>query len=200
MCIRNLTFNLKIFNNSFGNEDVPEELGVNWLYEHLWENWQRWLPEEAKATVLKGGYYTVSPKKGFRIISLNNNDCYIYNWWIYLDGEATSKPQLDWLQKTLLAAEKAEEHVHILAHIPSGEADCWSVWAREYNRIIERYSHIIGGIFGGHTHKDEMNLHYSQNGYPMAIYWNGGSLTPYSFKNPNYRVYEVEPITYVSRK
>ncbi|KAI8119618.1 Sphingomyelin phosphodiesterase [Lucilia cuprina] len=182
--------------NIFGNEDVPAELSMNWLYEHLWSIWQRWLPDEAKETVLKGGYYTVSPKPGFRIISLNNNDCYIYNWWIYLDGSATSQPQLDWLQKTLLAAEKAGEYVHILAHIPSGESDCWTVWAREYNRIIERYSHIIGGIFGGHTHKDEMNLHYSQNGHAMAIYWNGGSLTSYSFKNPNYRTYDIEPVTY----
>ncbi|KAM7364421.1 sphingomyelin phosphodiesterase 1-like [Cochliomyia hominivorax] len=182
--------------NVFGNGNVPAELGVGWLYEHLWSIWKRWLPETAKETVLKGGYYTVSPKKGFRIIALNNNDCYIYNWWIYLDGSATSQPQLDWLQKTLLAAEKAKEHVHILAHIPSGESDCWTVWAREYNRIIERYSHIIGGIFGGHTHKDEMNLHYSENGYAMAIYWNAGSLTSYSFKNPNYRTYDVEPLTY----
>ena len=171
---------------------------MNWLYEHLWTNWQRWLPAEAKETVLKGGYYTVSPKPGFRVISLNNIDCYIYNWWIYFDGNSTSQPQLDWLQQTLLAAEKANEYVHILAHIPSGDADCWTVWAREYNRIIERYSHIISGSFGGHTHKDEMNLYYSQNGYPMGIYWNGGSLTTYSFKNPNYRTYEIEPKTYVS--
>ena len=157
---------------------------MNWLYEHLWSNWQRWLPAESKETVLKGGYYTVSPKPGFRVISLNNIDCYIYNWWIYFDGNATSQPQLNWLQTTLLAAEKANEYVHILAHIPSGDTDCWTVWAREYNRIVECYSHIISGSFGGHTHKDEMNLYYSQNGYPMGIYWNGGSLTTYSFKDP----------------
>lgn len=183
---------------SFGHKNIPAQFKVDWLYEHLWSVWQRWLPADTKETILKGGYYTVSPQTGFRVIALNNNDCYIFNWWIYFDGSVTSQPQLEWLHDTLLAAEKAGEHVHILAHIPAGSSDCWSVWAREFNRLLERFSDTISGIFGGHTHKDEMNLHYSENGYPMAIYWNGGSLTSYSYKNPNYRSYEVETATYVS--
>lgn len=170
---------------------------VHWLYEHLWTKWQRWLPAETKDTIMKGGYYTVSPRPGFRIVALNNNDCYLFNFWIFYDGNTTSQPQLDWLHDTLLAAEKAGEKVHILAHIPSGSSDCWSVWAREYNRIIERFSDTVSAIFNGHTHKDEMILHYSENGHPMAISWNGGSLTTYSYKNPNFRTYEVEPSTYV---
>jgi len=39
-----------------------------------------WLPESTRSTILQGGFYTVSPKKGFRIIALNNNVCYSYNW------------------------------------------------------------------------------------------------------------------------
>ncbi|XP_075148874.1 sphingomyelin phosphodiesterase-like [Haematobia irritans] len=182
--------------NIFGHEEIPNSMNIYWLYEHLWKVWQRWLPEEAKETILKGGYYTVSPRPGFRVIALNNNDCYLFNFWVFFDGSITSQPQLDWLHDTLLAAEKAGEKVHILAHIPSGSSDCWSIWAREYNRIIERFSDTISGIFNGHTHKDEMILHYSQNGHPMGISWNGGSLTSYTNKNPNYRSYEVEPTTY----
>uniref|UniRef100_A0A1I8QE44 Sphingomyelin phosphodiesterase n=1 Tax=Stomoxys calcitrans TaxID=35570 RepID=A0A1I8QE44_STOCA len=182
--------------NIFGHDELPNDMKVYWLYEHLWNVWKRWLPDDAEATILKGGYYTVSPKPGFRIIALNNNDCYLFNFWVFFDGSITSQPQLDWLHDTLLAAENAGEKVHILAHIPSGSADCWSVWAREYNRIIERFSDTISGIFNGHTHRDEMILHYSQQGHPMGISWNGGSLTSYTNKNPNYRSYEVEPETY----
>ncbi|KAI9584703.1 sphingomyelin phosphodiesterase-like [Glossina fuscipes] len=182
--------------NVFGNENVPSNFSSVWLYEHLWTLWSDWLPIEARDTILKGGYYTVTPRPGFRIISLSNMDCYIFNWWIYYNGKETSLPQLQWLHDTLLAAEENGEHVHILAHIPSGGKDCWPVWAREYNRIIERFSHVISGIFNGHTHRDEMLLHYSERGHPMAISWNGGSLTPYSYKNPNYRIYDVEPQTF----
>ncbi|XP_011178147.1 sphingomyelin phosphodiesterase [Zeugodacus cucurbitae] len=178
--------------NVFGASDLPAEFNVKWLYEHLWSLWSGWLPADAEKTVLKGGYYTASPKKGFRVISINSNDCYLYNWWVYHDGSVVIE-QLQWLHDTLLAAEKAGEYVHILSHIPSGDADCWTVWAREFNRIIERYNHIIGGIFTGHTHVDELNVHYSSKGHAVGVSWNGGSLTTYSNKNPNYVVYQVEP-------
>ncbi|CAD6992254.1 unnamed protein product [Ceratitis capitata] len=178
--------------NVFGGTDAPSEMNVQWLYEHLWSLWSRWLPADAKTTVLKGGYYTVSPKTGFRIISINSNECYLYNWWVYHNGSIAIE-QLQWLHDTLLAAEKANEYVHILSHIPSGDADCWNVWAREFNRIIERFNKMIGGIFTGHTHVDELNVHYTSNGHAVGISWNGGSLTTYSNKNPNYVVYEVEP-------
>lgn len=41
-----------------------------------------WLPESTRSTILQGGYYTVIPKKGFRIIALNSNICYSYNWYV----------------------------------------------------------------------------------------------------------------------
>lgn len=192
--------NLKMFPiSSLGHENLPFEFQTSWLYEHLWTEWQRWLPATTRDTILKGGYYTVSPKSGLRVISLNNIDCYLFNWWLYYDGNANSAlTQLEWLHDTLLIAEKSGEYVHILAHIPSGDSQCWSVWSREYNRLIERFSSIIGGMFNGHTHRDEWEVHYSTKGYAMGISWNGGSLTAHTYKNPNYRIYEVEPKSYVS--
>lgn len=46
------------------------------------EEWSAWLPEETKETILKGGYYTVSPKPGFRIIAINSNVCFTFNWLV----------------------------------------------------------------------------------------------------------------------
>ncbi|XP_011178148.1 sphingomyelin phosphodiesterase [Zeugodacus cucurbitae] len=177
--------------NLFSPEDVPENINTRWLYEQLYEQWSTWLPADTKDTILKGGYYTVSPRAGFRVIALNNNECYTTNYWLYYEG--TNKiPQLQWLHDTLLAAEKAGEYVHILAHIPSGDGTCWSVWAREFNRLVERFRSTISGIFNGHSHKDEMHLHYSTKGHAVGIAWNGGALTTYSNRNPNYRLYHVE--------
>ncbi|XP_067632958.1 sphingomyelin phosphodiesterase 1-like isoform X2 [Eurosta solidaginis] len=178
--------------NAFSPENAPNEININWLYDHLWSLWSRWLPADAKKTILKGGYYTALPKPGFRVISLNNNDCFIANWWIYYNGSIVIE-QLQWLHNTLLSSEKAGEYVHILAHIPSGVSDCWTIWAREYNRIIERFSATISGIFNGHTHMDELNVHYTSEGHAVAVSWNGGSLTTFSNRNPNYVIYEVEP-------
>ncbi|XP_037721090.1 sphingomyelin phosphodiesterase [Drosophila subpulchrella] len=182
--------------NLFSPEGVPDELSTKWLYEHLYNDWSRWLPEETKETILKGGYYTVVPRKGFRIIALNSNDCYTDNFWLYHSG--TDKiPQLQWFHDTLLEAEKAGEYVHVLTHIPSGDGTCWSVWARELNRCITRFSSTISGIFTGHSHKDELFVYYSEDeGHATAVAWNGGAVTTYSNKNPNYREYAVSPTTF----
>ncbi|BFF93100.1 sphingomyelin phosphodiesterase [Drosophila madeirensis] len=180
--------------NVFGNEEIPDSLRVDWLYEHVWKLWSKWLPAEAEDTVRRGGYYTTSPSAGHRIIALNSMDCYLYNWWLFYNGSLIQE-QLQWFHDTLLAAEQAGEKVHILSHIPSGDGDCWSSWADEYNRLLNRFSGIITGIFSGHTHKDEMNLHYTDEGLAVAINWNGGSLTSYVNKNPNYRLYLLSPLT-----
>jgi sphingomyelin phosphodiesterase len=39
---------------------------------------------------------------------------------------------------TLLQAEAAGEKVHILGHIPSGHAECYRTWSREFHKIIDR--------------------------------------------------------------
>lgn len=160
----------------------------------MWSLWSKWLPKEAETTVRRGGYYTLRLREGQRIVALNSMDCYLYNWWIFYNGSIVLE-QLQWFHDTLLAAEKAGERVQVLTHIPSGDADCWSEWSREYNRIVARFSRVITGIYNGHTHKDEMNVHYTDTGLAMAVSWNGGSLTTYSYKNPNYRLYELHSKT-----
>lgn len=183
--------------NVFAPPNVRDKYRTQWLYDFLAEQWSAWLPEDTKLTIHNDGYYTVSPKPGFRIIALNNNDCYTFNWWIFYNPGHLSK-QLQWLHDTLLEAEKAKEYVHILAHVPSGSGSCLNTWSREYRRVIERFSHIISGIFNGHTHDDEFNVFYSTANSKNAINigWNGGSLSPYSNINPNYRIYGVEQETY----
>lgn len=47
--------------------------------------------------------------------------------------------QLSWLASTLLEAEKSNEKVHILSHIPPGSEDTMQVFQREYRKIINRY-------------------------------------------------------------
>lgn len=64
--------------SSDGVNDVG--LSTQWVFDLVAEQWGDWLTEDAKKTILKGGYYTVSPKKGFRVVALNSNVCYTVNW------------------------------------------------------------------------------------------------------------------------
>lgn len=51
-----------------------------WLYEAFYDAWCKHFPAESKSTFIKGGYYTLSPTPGFRIIGLNSLFGYVYNW------------------------------------------------------------------------------------------------------------------------
>ncbi|XP_018403569.1 PREDICTED: sphingomyelin phosphodiesterase 1-like [Cyphomyrmex costatus] len=176
-----------------------DEISTQWLYKMLADLWIGfgWLPESTRSTILQGGFYTTSPKKGFRIIALNNNVCYSYNWWL-LYQPRDPDGQLQWLANTLLQAEKDGEYVHILAHIPPGNADCQNTWKREYIKIVNRFAHIIRAQFNGHTHKDELKVIYNSNDNSNinSIAWNGGSITTYENLNSNYKLYTIDSKNY----
>lgn len=112
-------------------------------------------------------------------------------------GESEMREQLQWFQETMLNAEKFNEKVHILAHVPPNTASCIRAWNREFERIIERFSHIISGHFNGHTHADEFVLHYKNStDLAIGVAWNGGSGTSFIGLNPNYRLYTIERKTF----
>ncbi|KAJ8974388.1 hypothetical protein NQ317_006167 [Molorchus minor] len=178
-------------------DETDPTLSTQWLFDLTASKWGDWLSEEAKAMILKGGFYTVSPKNGFKVIVLNSNVCYTGNWWlIYEDKDPYG--QLEWLVEVLVAAEEKEEKVHILMHVPTGSSECLRVWSREYNRIIERFANTIVGHFNGHTHRDEVLVYYNSSDITQAINvaWNGASITTYSLGNPSYKLLEIDAETF----
>lgn len=66
--------------NQFAPIEITRpDLSTNWMYQLAVDQWDG-LPKEAHETILKGGYYTTLVKPGFRIVALNSNVGYIFNW------------------------------------------------------------------------------------------------------------------------
>ena len=65
------------------------------------------------------------------------------------------------------------------------------VWSRNFNKIINRYAHIVTGQFYGHTHNDEFQIFYNDENYPTNIAYVAPSMTPYHGLNPSFRIYTV---------
>uniref|UniRef100_A0A6B2E6Q2 Sphingomyelin phosphodiesterase n=1 Tax=Phlebotomus kandelakii TaxID=1109342 RepID=A0A6B2E6Q2_9DIPT len=184
--------------NTFAPFHVEDENVSNrWLYEHIADIWSEWLPQAALATLKEAGYYTVKLYNGLRVIAINNNFCYHTNYWL-LHNTTYFAQQLNWLQEVLQRATTAREKVHIIAHIPSNERDCFGPWAREYRKLVEKFSPIISGIFNGHTHEDEFNVFYSKSdpSKALSVAWNGGSATTFAFFNSNFRLYYADLNTF----
>jgi len=176
---------------------VDERVSIQWLYKLVANLWSQWLPAEATETILRGGFYTVLAQPGFRIIGINSNVCYTFNWWLFYKPK-DQDGQLEWLAETLLQAEAAGEKVHILGHIPSGSTECYRTWSREFHRIIDRFENTITAIFNGHTHNDHFHVYYADDEptRPISVAINGGSVTTFTDLNSNYKTYSMDSATY----
>ncbi len=92
-------------------EVTIEELSSEWLYRDAERLWTKFgLPEEVAITIRHGGYYTTLARPGLRIVSLNTNYCYTFNWWT-LSAVKDPASGLQWLLKVLEDAELAGEKV-----------------------------------------------------------------------------------------
>ncbi|KAI0225511.1 hypothetical protein L0F63_000370 [Massospora cicadina] len=172
-----------------------------YLYHFLTEEWKKWLPPSALATVNKGGYYSVNHNQKLKVIALNSNLCYVYNFHLLLDP---SNPDpngiLQWLTTQLQDAEDNSMRVFILGHVPPGSKDCYQHWSDRYYKIIQRYYAIISAQFFGHEHSDQFQLFYSSErklrSTAISHAFVAPSMTPFDGHNPGFRVYKVDAETY----
>jgi len=175
-------------------EVTDEQYSIQWLYDEADRQWASWLPADVSSTIRYGGYYTALIKPGLRIVSMNMNYCYTFNWWTLIGAEDPASG-LTWLSRVLQNAENNNEKVHIMSHIPPGNSDCWTTFSREYTKLTNRYESTIAAQFFGHTHNEELKIFYDGEGpsaRPTNVAFIGGSLTTYSDTNPGYRIYTVD--------
>ena len=186
---------------------------LSWNYEnvaalvkaHGWGN-----DSTAEAIRKHYGGYSVSPRQGLRVISLNSDFWYKSNPMAYLRAEDPDVGgMLRWLTDELQAAEDQNERAWIVAHVLSGwdGGNGLEAPTNLFYQIVSRYEHTIAHIFFGHTHEDQFQLFYrGTNGDSSkasrktkdanAFAFIGPSLTPLNNVQPALRIYEVDPETY----
>ena len=121
---------------------------------------------------------------------------YLHRWLLY-ESESI-KNQLQWFVDALRNAERENEKVHVIAHVPPQTSSCLYAWLIEYKRIVLRFANTITGQFHGHTHLDEFNIFFSEDNLNVAnVAWIGGSATSFIGLNSNYRLYYVDSSSFV---
>ena len=123
------------------------------MYSNVSKPFEKWLGAEQLATFKKGGYYTVVPEPGLRLVVLNTNICYLNNFWLAYAPEDPNG-QLQWFADTMLQAEREGSNVLIVGHISPGSGSCWPVWSEKFNAIVQRFENIVRGQFYGHAHTE----------------------------------------------
>ena len=102
------------------------------------ENWKNWGYFSLPFVTSDGTPIGETPS---RIISLNSNICYQYNWESMMQFEDPGN-MLEWLESELIALEKIGGQAILLAHVPNIE-ECNRQYGRRYHGLLDRYQTVI---------------------------------------------------------
>ena len=173
----------------FGSETI--------LLHGMGKIFRKYLTQEAYDSFCQYGYYTMLHKNtNLRLVSLNCNLCNSMNFNLIGDAFQAAK-MFKWLENVLNEAEKNNEKVYLLDHIPLRGSQHTYDCSIRLKILIERYQEIISGFISAHTHRDEINLirEYSNPNKYSLINYIGPGLTTYTLCWPSYRIYHADSET-----
>lgn len=172
------------------------------LMRHMWTRFNWLSVEDAKSVSLHHGAYSVMAHPKLKIIALNSNMYFLWNFYNYVNStDPTCGGALSFLVDELAQCEKQGLKAWIIAHVPPGgtASETLPVPSNFLSAIFERFDANIAGIFFGHTHRDEFTVQYvgpkvSENALKVAYI--APSVTPHVDRNPAWRYYKVDTETF----
>ncbi|SNX82905.1 related to acid sphingomyelinase [Melanopsichium pennsylvanicum] len=208
--------------NAIGNHDsAPSDFAsqgalpdgrsdqLSWDWDNLARLWEAegWFNHK-EAEQVRSHYagYSVTPRKGLRIIAINTDFWYknnVFNMIHTQDPDYSGS--LRFLTDELFRAEERGERVWIVGHVLTGwdGSNPLDNPTNLFYQIVDRFApHVIAHIFFGHTHEDQFNVFYSNNGTSRAaekanaVSFMAPSVTPGNNVNPALRIMDVNATTY----
>eukprot|EP00830_Metopus_es_P009422 TRINITY_DN1908_c0_g2_i1.p1 TRINITY_DN1908_c0_g2~~TRINITY_DN1908_c0_g2_i1.p1 ORF type:complete len:572 (+),score=59.52 TRINITY_DN1908_c0_g2_i1:43-1758(+) len=169
-----------------------------WLLDGTAEIWSSFFDSNAKSQYLQTGYYTqlvpFAPK--LRIIGLNSL-LYEPNNFYSIVNSTDPLGQIQWLSEVLAKAEKNQESVLVITHIPTCCDRGTDSSTSRMVTLFERYSNIIRGVFAGHYHVDFVRVLRSfTDGTPFGLEFVSPSLTTSTRVNPAFNLLELDSDTF----
>ena len=185
----------------------------SWDWDYVSKLWHQegWVDEcQAQQVRTHYGGYSITPRRGLRVITFNTDFWYRSNVFNYIHS---SHPDysgvLRWVTDELQAAEDAHERVWIVGHVLPG----WDGYSSMdlptnlFYQIVTRFRSTIVHMFFAHSHEDTFSVYYhNTNGNAssvsqhtqdaVGIALHSPAITPLTNMNPGIRVLHVDPVTY----
>ncbi|WWD17604.1 hypothetical protein CI109_102045 [Kwoniella shandongensis] len=180
----------------------------SWNYDHLAKLWQKegWIDHEAAGLAKRHyGAYSVQHAPTLKIITLNTDLWYRANIFAFINStQSDNFGFLKFLAEELQECEDKGSRAYVVGHVLSGwdGSNPLPGPTDAFYQIVDRYSHIIAGLFWGHTHEDQNLIYYGNNGTDISaataqnVGWIGPSITPLTNLNSGFRLYEVDAETW----
>ena len=168
------------------------------------DTWDPMIPDPEQNKLFKDWGYYSQPflnKDGkqlgdpfTKIISLNNNICYHFNWESMTTFEDPGG-MLEWLEVQLNDLEKVNGTAIILSHVPNID-ECNRQFGRRYHAILDRYQHVIRWGLYAHIHQEQFQVQTDLTfGNPIGINFIIGSATTFTGKPPSFNVVNLDPVS-----
>lgn len=184
-------------NHPIDNLDFTKPLNNLWFFDGLVSRYRPLLEDdELKQMKSKGYYTTYVESQNLRVISLFTSGYDDLNLFL-IDRTFDIDGQLSWVRQTLDNAEKKQEDVIIIMHIPVGDSFSIGGWDDVMNALVERYRNTIKGLFSAHTHNDHLKFHRARgdNQKVVKTQYIGPSLTTFTNLNPSFRMYTMDKVS-----
>ncbi|GMF05444.1 unnamed protein product [Ambrosiozyma monospora] len=174
----------------------------------MWTDYEWLNAEEAQLVRTHYTGFSVTTKRGLKVVSLNSNCWYIKNHYLYanMTGDPDQFGLFQFLIDELVESEANDQRVWIIWHIPVLDPDTLAIPAKIWTDIVERFSpYTIAAMFNGHTHRDEFSLLYKGNGTDSSakteenlinFSWISQAVTPIVENNPGWRYYSIDTETF----
>jgi sphingomyelin phosphodiesterase len=159
---------------------------------------------EALNSLRTFGYYSVLVRPGVRAIVLNTQYQDILNFYLYKTSDKDPGQQLAFMKLTLQLAQKNNEKVIILGHIPFGITDtsakpeCSFAFTSVFAELMEQYSETVIFSAWGHTHKDSFRLIMDKATGAQAkhVGFVAPSVSTWTKQNPSVRLFLIDKQTF----
>lgn len=182
---------------------------LSWDWDNLARLWEAegWF-DHAEAEQVRSHYagYSVTPRKGLRIIAINTDFWYKNNVFNMIHTQNPDfSGSLRFLTDELFHAEERGERVWIVGHVLTGwdGSNPLDNPTNLFYQVVDRFApHVVAHIFFGHTHEDQFNIFYANNGtskaagFAKAVSFMAPSVTPGNNVNPALRIMHVNASTY----
>lgn len=144
-----------------------------------------------------GGYYTLVLRPGVRVIVLNSQLGYVFNFYSLLPDHSLADSMFDWAESLLQNARTQHERVLFVGHIPPGREDVNDFYAERYQQLAQQYADVIAVQLSGHIHEDSFEVVRDvTDKTPVGVVYIAPSLTTFWNVNPSFRVYEMAADTW----
>lgn len=185
----------------------------SWDWDYVSKLWHQegWVNErQAQDVRTHYGGYSITPRRGLRVITFNTDFWYRSNVFNYIhSSDPDYSGVLRWVTDELQAAEDAHERVWIVGHVLPG----WDGYSSMdlptnlFYQIVTRFRSTIAHMFFAHSHEDTFSVYYhntngnassvsqhTQDAVGVALH--SPAITPLTNMNPGIRVLHVDPVTF----